>query len=161
MLVAGSDTTWDQARLGRCLPCSLSRLACGRCTRAAAASFCAAAAAPPPRLPPIGLLSSLLCASAALLSTPQEADIFSPPYLSKGPRPQITAAPGSLAAGASLTLAYTSQAPVTKALLLRAGAVTHSVAFDARALWLDVTANTGASITLATPASGNVLPPGL
>lgn len=61
----------------------------------------------------------------------QPAEIWSPPYLSLGPRPVITQAPNRLAPGQKLSLSYTSLAPVTRALLLRTGVSTHSQQFGA------------------------------
>ncbi|PSC76751.1 kelch domain-containing [Micractinium conductrix] len=89
------------------------------------------------------------------------AEFYSPPYLSAGPRPAITAAtPTRLLPGQPITVSYTTTDPVTRALLIRNAANTHSMSFDARALWLNVTSNAGGQLTLATPASGSVLPPG-
>lgn len=69
--------------------------------------------------------------------------------------------PSSLQAGDAITLSYSSKDAVTKALLLRASSATHSIAFDARALWLDIVSDDGSTIRLDTPSSGTVLPPGL
>ena len=89
------------------------------------------------------------------------AELFSPPYLSKGPRPAMTAVPDVMTPGAVLTVRYTSKDPVDKAILIRAGAVTHSQAFDAHALWLRVLSNAGGVVKLETPANRNVIPPGM
>jgi hypothetical protein len=56
------------------------------------------------------------------------AEIYSPPYLSKGPRPVIVSMPSS-ATGSSLTVGYSSKDPVIRALLIRTSAVTHSMNF--------------------------------
>lgn len=69
--------------------------------------------------------------------------------------------PSNLQPGDTLTLQYNSSAPVTKALLLRTGAITHSMSFDQRALWLEVESNGNGSIALKTPPSSALLPPGM
>lgn len=90
------------------------------------------------------------------------AEYYSPPYLSKGPRPTINSLGfESAKPGDTLTLQYNSSAPVTKALLLRTGAVTHSMSFDQRALWLEIESSGNGSIALKTPPSGALLPPGM
>jgi len=57
------------------------------------------------------------------------AEIYSPPYLSLGPQPVITSAPSFAKWGDEPTITYTSTDPVTKAILIRTGAVTHSISF--------------------------------
>ena len=61
------------------------------------------------------------------------AEIFSPPYLNLGPRPVITSFPDSMLPGDDLNITYTSADPVTKAILIRTGVATHSMAFGAPA----------------------------
>ena len=65
----------------------------------------------------------------------QTAEFFSPPYLQRGPRPVIQAAPGAIQPGDAITLRYASADLVTKAILIRTGAVTHSQAFGERCGW--------------------------
>ncbi|KAI3437758.1 hypothetical protein D9Q98_000206 [Chlorella vulgaris] len=89
------------------------------------------------------------------------AEIFSPPYLNKGPQPVIVEAPTVVTAGTEVTVPYMSPDPVQRAILIRNAAVTHSMAFDARALWLEVVSNTGCELSVAIPGNRNVLPPGM
>ena len=56
-------------------------------------------------------------------------EIYSPPYLDKGPRPSITSAPEAMLPGQELTVSYTSEDPVARAILIRNAAATHSMAF--------------------------------
>ncbi|EFN56008.1 hypothetical protein CHLNCDRAFT_145404 [Chlorella variabilis] len=95
----------------------------------------------------------------------QTAEIYSPPYLSKGPQPVITDAPSFVPAGSEATVAYTSASPVIRALLIRNGATTHSMNFDARALWLNIASNVvapgGGTLNVAIPGNRNILPPGM
>jgi galactose oxidase len=58
-------------------------------------------------------------------------EIFSPPYLFKGARPNITSAPATVAEGAVFSVATPNAAQVTQVRWIRLGSVTH--AFDAGA----------------------------
>lgn len=90
------------------------------------------------------------------------AEIWAPPHLKLGPRPAITGAPDRFAPGDRIDLTFTSVAPVVKALLLRTGASTHSMAFDQRALWLEFAAPpAGGAVSLKTPGSYALIPPGM
>ena len=51
------------------------------------------------------------------------------PYLFRGPRPVISSASDAIRQGEDLVVHYTSAAPVTKALLIRTSATTHSMPF--------------------------------
>lgn len=59
------------------------------------------------------------------------AEIFSPPYLQRGPRPVLAAAPSFIRVGETIEAQFSSADPVDRAILIRTGAVTHSVAFGA------------------------------
>lgn len=86
---------------------------------------------------------------------------FSPPYLSLGPRPDILWGPKDIRPGQDIGLRYTSKDAVQRAILIRTSANTHSIAFDARALWLKIAANKGGWLKLETPDNRSVLPPGM
>ncbi|EFN50720.1 hypothetical protein CHLNCDRAFT_142582 [Chlorella variabilis] len=100
-------------------------------------------------------------AAASEVTNDTTAEIFSPPYLNLGPRPVITSFPDSMLPGDDLNITYTSADPVTKAILIRTGVATHSMAFDARALWLNILSNVNGTLSLDTPANSNLLPPGM
>jgi hypothetical protein len=92
----------------------------------------------------------------------QTAELYSPPYLNKGPRPTIQSVNDTLQAGTNATISYHSPVhPVVKAILLRTGAITHSMQFDQRALWLEVVSNSGCELTVKLPENRAVLPPGM
>jgi hypothetical protein len=72
------------------------------------------------------------------------AELYSPPYLSAGPRPAITSTAISsadlkrLRPGKAITVGYKSKNPVTRALLIRTAPNTHSLSFGERsgqAVW--------------------------
>jgi hypothetical protein len=95
------------------------------------------------------------------VSNDRTAELYSPPHLFKGPRPVISSVQDTIKPGDSLEVSYTSTDPVTKALLLRTGSITHSMSFDHRSLWLTIASNANGKLTLTTPASSNLLPPGM
>jgi hypothetical protein len=86
------------------------------------------------------------------------AEIFSPPYLYRGPRPSILEAPKQLAYGRGFEIA-TAAANIRGVVLMRPGSVTHSVDFEQRFVSLVFEARAGALIA-QTPASGSIAPPG-
>lgn len=110
---------------GKCQCCRTSqrpaaRAACVACT-AAALHYCTnTRPLHMPTLPP------------RVLTHPRSTPTLLPslqPYLFRGPRPVITSGSDAIVQGQALSVKYTSQEPVTKALLLRTSATTHSMPF--------------------------------
>ncbi|KAL4854334.1 Aldehyde oxidase GLOX1 [Chlorella vulgaris] len=93
-----------------------------------------------------------------------DAELWSPPYLSL-PRPTMGPVPASLKPGATFSVTYSSSTPVNRALLQRTATHTHSLGFDARALWLQVVSNIptsrGGTLRLRLPSSSTQIPPGM
>ena len=87
------------------------------------------------------------------------AELFSPPYLFKGARPTITAAPSLVAYGGSFSVTSPDAATISQISLVRLGSVTHGFDMNQRFQWLSFTRNSGA-LTVAAPASRNHTPPG-
>lgn len=88
------------------------------------------------------------------------AEILSPPYLFRGPRPQITAAPPTMAYDSAVTVATPDAPDVAAAALLRPGAVTHSFNMEQRFVGLSILGEAPNQITLLAPPDPNVAPPG-
>ncbi len=87
------------------------------------------------------------------------AELFSPPYLFKGPRPTITAAPGNLTYNQSFSVTTPDAGSITRMALIKLGLTTHSVNFDQR--YVGLTFSTGSGVLNATsPANSNLAPPG-
>jgi hypothetical protein len=87
------------------------------------------------------------------------SEIFSPPYLFKGPRPTVTSAPATLGYGTSFTVQTPDAANITSVSLIRTGAVTH--AFDENARFSNLTfQQTPDGLTVTAPANANLAPPG-
>jgi hypothetical protein len=87
-------------------------------------------------------------------------EIFSPPYLFRGPRPTILAAPATVDHDALFTVATPNAAAIASAALIRPGAVTHSFNHSQRFVGLTITTRTGNSVTLKAPPDANIAPPG-
>jgi galactose oxidase-like protein/glyoxal oxidase-like protein len=111
--------------------------------------------------------TSLLLPDGRVLSAGQDrqtayataVEIYSPPYLFKGPRPTIGSAPGSLGYGQGFSVATANAAAIGTVALVRAGSVTHGVDFDQRYVPLAFNAS-GGSLSVTSPANGRMAPPG-
>ncbi|MGH9149991.1 MAG: galactose oxidase-like domain-containing protein, partial [Acidimicrobiales bacterium] len=88
------------------------------------------------------------------------AEVFSPPYLFAGPRPEIAGAPEQVAYATEVEVASPAAAGVASAVLVRAGSVTHSFNMDQRLVGLVIAARSSGSLVLEMPPGGNVAPPG-
>ena len=88
-----------------------------------------------------------------------DAEFYSPPYLFKGPRPAISSAPASVGYGANFFVGTLDGANIATVSLVRLGSVTH--AFDANQRFLRLTfQRTAGGLTVGTPSSANLAPPG-
>ena len=85
--------------------------------------------------------------------------IFSPPYLFKGPRPTITSSPSVVQYGSNFQVSTPDAASITSVSLIRTAAVTHSFDESARRVSLSFTASNGV-LNVQAPASGGDAPPG-
>ncbi len=86
-------------------------------------------------------------------------EIYSPPYLFQGARPQISSVPQSVTYGIDFEVSTLDAQDIAKVVLMRPGAVTHSVDMDQRNVELSFQAGTD-SLTVEAPANGNLAPPG-
>ncbi len=68
-----------------------------------------------------------------------DGQIFSPPYLFRGPRPTIAAAPAEVTYGRSFALTFGPEAPVAAITLLRLGSTTHGFDMNQRFVRLPAT----------------------
>jgi len=99
--------------------------------------------------------------SGAASSAPNEqnAEIFSPPYLFKGPRPTISGAPSTVGYGTTFDVTTPDAASIVKMSLIRLGSMTHAFDMNQRFQWLSFTRN-GETLTVTAPTSRNNTPPG-
>lgn len=86
-------------------------------------------------------------------------EIFSPPYLFKGPRPVLSSVPGSLGYRQPFTIGTADAASITRVAMIRLGTATHANDSEQRYVDLAFTAGSG-ELSVTAPASGNIAPPG-
>jgi chitodextrinase len=86
-------------------------------------------------------------------------EIYSPPYLFKGPRPVISSAPSTLQYGQAFTVQTPDAARIAKVAMVRFSSVTHSANMGQRYVPLSFTAGSG-SLSVTAPANSNVAPGG-
>ena len=89
----------------------------------------------------------------------RNAEIYSPPYLFKGPRPTISSAPAGASYGSSFDVTTPDAAQITKVSMIRLGAMTHGFDQNQRFQFLSFTPTAG-KVTVQAPASANLAPPG-
>jgi 6-phosphogluconolactonase (cycloisomerase 2 family) len=86
-------------------------------------------------------------------------EIYSPPYLFKGPRPTITGAPAQIAYGQTFRVQTPDAASINGVTLVRLGSVTHSFNQNQRINRLSFTPGSG-ELNITAPANPNLCPPG-
>jgi fibronectin type 3 domain-containing protein len=87
------------------------------------------------------------------------AQVFSPPYLFKGPRPVVTSAPGAASYGDTFTVQTPDASRIASVALMGLGSVTH--AFNANQRYLPLTFQQSAGgIDVTLPQNANLAPPG-
>jgi hypothetical protein len=87
-------------------------------------------------------------------------EIFRPPYLFRGPRPQILHAPQRIAYGEEFIVRSPEAASIASVSFMRSSSVTHSNNMDQRHVLLRIIGATGDEITLKAPEGRTVAPPG-
>jgi galactose oxidase len=87
------------------------------------------------------------------------AELFSPPYLFHGDRPVIADAPERLSYGQEFTVGTPDAGEIVQVNLIRLGSVTHAFDQSQRFLALNFRRSAG-GLTVSTPSSGALAPPG-
>ncbi len=87
------------------------------------------------------------------------AEIYSPPYLFKGPRPTMSAVPSAASYGSSFDVTTPNAASISKVSLIRSPSVTHAFDQNQRFQFLNFTIGAG-KVTVTAPANANLAPPG-
>jgi chitodextrinase len=87
------------------------------------------------------------------------AEIYSPPYLFKGARPTITAAPSTVNYNSSFFVQTPDASSIASVSLIRNGSVTHAFNMDQRFVPLSFT-KTASGLNVQAPADANLAPPG-
>ena len=89
----------------------------------------------------------------------KNAQIFTPPYLLRGPRPDVTSAPDEVSYGATFRLETPQADGIVKVSFIRLGAATHAFDENQRFQWLDFSKD-ATGLTVTAPSSSNRAPPG-
>ena len=87
------------------------------------------------------------------------AEIFSPPYLFRGPRPSITSAPATVTYGSSVFVGTPDAGTIGSVVLIRSGAATHQFDFSQNYVPLSFT-RTANGLNVQMPANANLARPG-
>ena len=87
------------------------------------------------------------------------AELFSPPYLFKGPRPVIASAPSTIPYNATFAVTTPDFARIGSVSLIGLGAVTHAFNQNQRFVPLSFT-TTANGLSIRGPLNGNFAPPG-
>ncbi|MGH3721238.1 MAG: galactose oxidase-like domain-containing protein [Pseudonocardiaceae bacterium] len=87
-------------------------------------------------------------------------EIYSPPYLSRGPRPAIDAVPTEWRYGQTVDITTPDAGTIRWASLIRPGATTHSFNTSQRLVDLPITAQGGTTVQVQVTGEPNLAPPG-
>jgi hypothetical protein len=87
-------------------------------------------------------------------------EVFSPPYLFRGPRPVVTAAPTEAGPGDVLTVVTSQAAEIRWVSLVRAGVTTHSFDSGQRLVDAPIVGRQPDRLTATVPANPDLAPPG-
>jgi hypothetical protein len=89
----------------------------------------------------------------------QDAEIFSPPYLFRGARPSVTAAPSEIAFGQTFRVTTPDAASITKVSLVRLSSATHGLNMN-QLIQFPAFAQADGGIDVTVPTSPNTMPAG-
>lgn len=110
--------------------------------------------------------TSLLLPDGRLWSAGQDSgvlktkvEVYSPPYLFRGPRPTIQSSPHQISYNSSFSVTTPDATNISKIALVRPGSVTHQIDTDQRYVTLGFSASDG-QLAAQAPVSGEVAPPG-
>lgn len=90
-----------------------------------------------------------------------QMEVYSPPYLFKGPRPVVEDVQASITYGTSFSVAYHYKKPIEKAVLMAPGSMTHSFDMHQRYVELVIAEQQeGNRISVIAPPDCYIAPPG-
>jgi len=87
-------------------------------------------------------------------------EIYSPPYLFRGPRPAVVSTPTTITFGSTFSFQFTGTTSAHSAVLMASSCVTHSNNMCQRYVPLGTVGSPGGTVVIPAPASGAVAPPG-
>jgi len=89
----------------------------------------------------------------------RSAEIYSPPYLFRGTRPEVSGSPESVPLGGRLRFESPDAARIGKVTLMRPSSVTHGNDSEQRSVPLHFSVS-GTTVTARVPGNRNLVPPG-
>jgi hypothetical protein len=87
-------------------------------------------------------------------------EIYTPEYLDRGPRPEITGVPTEMTYGGTYAMTTNQSAPIRNVSLIRPMAVTHSVDANQRLVDVPFTVESDGHLELSITDNPNLAPPG-
>ncbi|MFI6446185.1 galactose oxidase-like domain-containing protein [Kitasatospora sp. NPDC050543] len=90
----------------------------------------------------------------------QRIEIYTPPYLFHGDRPELTGAPAAAKLGSTISAATPAPERIATAKLIRPSSVTHATDVEQRSVALDIAGRGAGTLSLTLPANHDLLPPG-
>lgn len=87
-------------------------------------------------------------------------EVYSPPYLFRGPRPKISSWPAALGYGEVFTVESPDACRIDKACLIKTTTITHHTNTDQRYLPLRPMRHGHCGLRMTSPANANLAPPG-
>lgn len=88
-------------------------------------------------------------------------ELYSPPYLFKGPRPVVTALPERARYGTTFTLEVEGDASaISRVTVVAPGSNTHALDMNQRHLDLEIVDRSGSTVTVLAPPTAAAAPPG-
>ena len=87
-------------------------------------------------------------------------ELFSPPYLFAGPRPEQSGTPTQVTWGQDFDVSSPQAASIDAVSMMRCGSATHSFNSDQRMVGITIKSRNGNDLTLQAPPDGFVAPPG-
>ena len=90
-----------------------------------------------------------------------QMELYSPPYLFRGPRPTIADVADEVGYGGQLAIHTPEAGEIQMVSMVRLSTITHHTNTDQRFLSLEFTQQDGDTLTATAPADGNVAPPGV
>ena len=87
-------------------------------------------------------------------------EIYSPSYLSMGTRPTITTSPATVTWGTNFNIDSPNSNNIDSVVLISPASVTHHTDAGQRYIKIPIASRTATTLTVTTPANGNVAPPG-
>jgi hypothetical protein len=88
-------------------------------------------------------------------------ELYSPPYLFRGPQPVISNAPAGVQYGQDFTIDAADAGAIDQVVLIRCSSVTHSCNFNQRLIEVAIQTRNDHSVTVTAPPDGYVAPPGI